>query len=156
MSGDVPGFRAPSPVERAFNKALGALVGFGLGPRDYYLLQVRGRKTGRVYSTPVNVVDLRGARFLVAPRGRTQWVRNAEVAGAITLKQGRRRRDYRLRPIVDRDKPPVLRAYLDHFRLTVQRYFPVPAGSPPEAFTGIVERYPVFELLPSNEGEGAR
>jgi len=156
VSQPAPAFRAPSPGERIFNKALGVLVGLGLGPRSYYLLQVRGRKTGRLYATPVNPVEVQGMRFLVAPRGRTQWVRNAEVAGAITLKQGRHRWGFRLRPVPEREKPPVLRAYLDRFRLTVQRYFPVPAGSPPEAFTGIVERYPVFELLPPNEGEGAR
>lgn len=109
-----------------------------------------------MYSTPVNVVELRDRRFLVAPRGRTQWVRNAEVAGAITLQPGSRRRGFRVRPVPERDKPPVLRAYLDQFRLTVQRYFPVRAGSPPEAFTGIVGRYPVFELLSSNDAEEGR
>ncbi|MGH7301118.1 MAG: nitroreductase/quinone reductase family protein [Candidatus Rokuibacteriota bacterium] len=131
-----------------FNRAFGVVVGLGLGPRDYYLLQVRGRKTGRRYATPVNLVELQGKRFLVAPRGRTQWVRNAEAAGELTIKRGWNSRRSRIRPLPDGQKPPVLRAYLDRFRLTVQRYFPVPAGSPPEAFAGIAGRYPVFELLP--------
>ena len=61
MSAQLPVFPEPSIVERMFNRALGGLVGAGLGPRDYYLLQVRGRKTGRVRSTPVNVIELRGA-----------------------------------------------------------------------------------------------
>ena len=65
-------FREPNPLERAFNRAFGRLVGLGLAPRDYYLLQVRGRKSGRVYATPVSLVSLHGVRFLVAPRGRTQ------------------------------------------------------------------------------------
>ncbi len=143
-----PTFREPSSLERAFNRAFGVLVGWGLGPRDYYLLQVRGRKTGRVFATPVSLVELQGTPFLVAPRGRTQWVRNAEAAGHVTLKRGSSSRRFRLRAVPDADKPPVLRAYLDRFRPAVQRYFPVPAGSSPEAFEAIVERYPVFELQP--------
>jgi deazaflavin-dependent oxidoreductase (nitroreductase family) len=154
MSAPAPAFQEPTPLERTFNRVFGILVGLGLGPRHYYLLQVRGRKTGRRYSTPVNVVELQGKRFLVAPRGRTQWVRNAEAAGEITLKQGRRRQRFRVRPVPKEDRPPVLRAYLDQFRSTVQRYFPVPAGSPLAAFAEIAERYPVFELLPPDDGSG--
>ena len=153
MNQQVPAFREPSPLERIFNRALGILVGLGLGLRHYYLLQVRGRKTGRSYSTPVNVVELQGKRFLVAPRGPTQWVRNAEAAGEIILKKGRSSERFRIRAVPNGEKPSVLRAYLDHFRLTVQRYFPVRAGSPLEAFAEFVERYPVFELLPSNDAQ---
>jgi deazaflavin-dependent oxidoreductase (nitroreductase family) len=149
-------FREPNALERFFNKAFGVIVGWGLGPRDYYLVQVRGRRTGRVYATPVNVVELQGIRFLVAPRGRTQWVRNAEAAGEVHLKRGSTRQRFRIRAVADREKLPVLRTYLDRFRRVVQRYFPVPAGAPLEAFAAIVERYPVFELLPSNHAEGTR
>jgi len=94
----------------------------------------------------VSLVELRGTRFLVAPRGRTQWVRNAEAAGEVVLKRGSSRQRFRLRAVPGGDKPPVLRAYLDRFRPVVQRFFPVPAGSPPQAFAPIVERYPVFEF----------
>ena len=83
----------------------------------------------------------------MAPRGRTQWVRNAEAAGEITLKKGSTRRKFRLRPIPDSDKPPILKAYLDNFKREVQTYFPVPAGSPLEAFTQLASIYPAFELL---------
>jgi len=151
MSEQVPAFRPPSPIERAFNRALGALVGLGLGPRDYYLLEVRGRTSGRLFSTPVNVIELQGTRFLVAPRGRTQWVRNGEASGEVALKRGRSVRRFRLRAIPDIGKPSVLRAYLNRFKTTVQRYFPVPAGSPPDAFASIAPRYPVFELLPLDD-----
>ena len=140
-------FLEPSRLDRTFNKVFGLLVGLGLGLRHNFLLQVRGRKTGRVYSTPVNVLDLGGRRFLVAPRGRTQWVRNAEAVGEVTLKRGREARTLRLRPVPDGEKPKILKEYLDRFRTTVQRYFPVRAGSGPEAFTEIASRYPVFELL---------
>jgi deazaflavin-dependent oxidoreductase (nitroreductase family) len=139
-------FRAPSGGERLFNRAFGFLVGLGLGFPYNYLLQVRGRKSGKVYSTPVDLLELDGKRFLVAPRGRTQWVRNAEVAGEVTLKKGRNIRTFKLRPLTTPEKLPVLQAYLDSFRKEVQRYFPVPAGSPPEAFEKITDDYPAFEL----------
>ncbi len=150
MNQQVPAFREPSPLERMFNTAFGILVGLGLGLRHNYLLQVQGRKTGRVVSTPVNVLELKGKRFLAAGRGCTQWVRNAEVAGEVALKKGWSRRRFRVRPVPNDEKPEILSAYLDRFRLTVQRYFPVRAGSEPEAFAEVVDRYPVFELLPSN------
>ena len=124
------------------------LVGLGIGLPHNYLLEVRGRKTGRTYSTPVDLLELGGRRFLVAGRGRTQWVLNAEAAGEVTLKKGRKRRRFRLRPVPDSEKPEVLKAYLDRFKLTVQRYFPVPAGSAAPAFVDLAGRYPVFELLP--------
>ena len=63
---------------------------------------------------------------------------------------------FRLRAVSDREKVPVLRTYLDRFNRFVQRYFPVPAGAPLEAFAAIAERYPVFELLPSTDAEQAR
>jgi len=147
MSRIGPVFRKPSLLERTLNKAFGALVGLGLGLRHNYLLQVRGRKTGRVYSTPIDLLELEGRRFLVAPRGRTQWVRNAEAAGEVTLKRGIKRQRFRIRTISNEERPEILKAYLDRFKLTVQRYFPVRADSGSPAFTEVAEQYPVFELL---------
>jgi len=147
MNSNLPEFRAPSAVERLFNRVFGFLVGLGLGFSYNYLLQVRGRKSGRLYFTPINLLELGGKRFLVAPRGRTQWVRNAEAAGEVTLKKGGTRQQFRLRPIPDAEKPEILKAYLDNFKSEVQRYFPVAAGSPVQAFAGIAESYPAFELM---------
>jgi deazaflavin-dependent oxidoreductase (nitroreductase family) len=148
MSDAMPEFRAPSAGERFFNRIFGYLVGLGLGFRNNYLLQVRGRKSGKLYSTPIDLLELDGKRFLVAPRGRTQWVRNAEAAGEITLKRGSYRQSLSLRPLSQAEKPAILKAYLDTFRREVQRYFSVPAGSPPEEFTPLLDNYPAFELLP--------
>ena len=147
MSSPLPIFRKPTMVERILNRTLGFIVGLGLGPSHIYLLQVRGRKSGRLYSTPVDPLELGGKRYLVAPRGRTQWVRNAEAAGEVTLKRGGTLQKVRLRPIADADKPEILKAYLDNFKREVQRYFPVTAGSPPEAFVDLASSYPAFELL---------
>ena len=151
MSAAVPEFRKPSRAEAIFNRLFGVLVGLGLAPGYNYLVEVRGRTTGRTYSAPINVVDLGVRRFLVAPRGRTQWVRNAEAAGHVVLKRGRSRRRFRIVPVSGDDKPTILKVYLDRYRLAVQRYFPVRAGSESRAFRDIAERYPVFELLDAEE-----
>ncbi len=147
MNSNQPVFRKPTPVERIFNRALGFLIGLGIVFRDKYLLEVRGRTSGRTFSTPVNLLQLGGKRYLVAPRGRTQWVRNAEVAGEVTLKKGRNRSKFRLQAIPDRDKPEILKAYLDQFKNEVQTFFAVPAGSPAGTFSEIAENYPAFELI---------
>jgi deazaflavin-dependent oxidoreductase (nitroreductase family) len=147
MKFTLPVFREPSTVEKIFNRVFGFVVGLGLGFSHNYLLQVRGRKTGKLYSTPINLLELKGKSYLVAPRGRTQWVRNAEAAGEVTLKKGSTRRKSRLRPLPDAEKPQILKAYLDTFRREVQRYFPVAAGSPLEAFAELTSSYPAFELL---------
>jgi deazaflavin-dependent oxidoreductase (nitroreductase family) len=149
MNSTLPSFRAPSAVERVFNRVFGVVVGLGWGFSYNYLLQVRGRKSGKLYSTPIDLLERSGKRYLVAPRGRTQWVRNAESAGEITLKKGKLQQKFRLRALSDQEKPEILKAYLDQFRKEVQTYFPVPAGSPVEAFQELVQSYPAFELIPA-------
>jgi len=49
-------------MDRMVNRAFGLLVKLGLGLPHNYLLEVRGRKSGRVYSTPVNLLELDGKR----------------------------------------------------------------------------------------------
>ena len=141
MTGAVPEFRRPSRAEAIFNKLFGHLVRLGLAPRYNYLVEVRGRRTGRTYSAPINV----------APRGRTEWVRNAEAAGDVVLTRGRSRRRFRLRPVAGDEKLEILKTYLDRYKVAVQRYFPVRAGSEARAFHDIADRYPVFELLAAED-----
>ncbi len=139
-------FEAPTRMERLFNRAFGLLLRLGIGLGHNYLLEVRGRKSGQLYSTPVDVLFLRDRMYLVAGRGYTQWVRNALANGSVTLRKGRMREDFQAVAVADADKPELLAAYLSRFKLTVQRYFPVPAGSPATAFEPLAPRYPVLQL----------
>ena len=143
----IPEFREPTAIEKLFNRVMGALAGWGIGPKYMYLLQVRGRKSGRIYVTPVNVMDVGAKRYLIAPRGRTQWVRNAEAAGEVTLKRGGSVERCGLQEISGDAKNGLLKEYLERYVGAVQRYFPVKAGSPVEAFREIAGLYPVFELV---------
>lgn len=140
-------YQPPSAAERTLNRLLGKLVGIGLGPRYMSLLEVRGRKSGKLYATPVSLVHADGKQFLVAPRGRTQWVRNAEASGEVTLKRGARQ-SFRLRPLADSEKPQVLKTYLTNYKTAVQRFFPVEPGADLESFAQISAGYPAFELIP--------
>jgi deazaflavin-dependent oxidoreductase (nitroreductase family) len=142
-----PIFRKPNLFERILNKTVGVLVGLGIGLRHNYLVEVRGRRTGRLYRTPIDLLEFKARRFLVAPRGRTEWARNVESAGEVVLKKGTRRQKFRIRVVPNEEKPEILKAYFDRFQLTVQRYFPVRSGSESGAFAEIADRYPVFELL---------
>lgn len=138
-------YSAPSSFEKIFNRSLGVIAALGLGPSYVYQLQVKGRKSGKFYATPVSLLELEGKPFLVAPRGRTQWMRNAEAAGEIILKRRSARR-FRLRPLAESQKAPILKAYLSHYKTAVQRFFPVEPDAPLEDFARIAPGYPVFEL----------
>jgi hypothetical protein len=141
-------YQAPNAFEALFNRTFGFLAGLGIGPKFIYQLQVRGRKSGKIYASPVNLMEIGGKPILVAPRGRTQWVRNAEATGEIVLKRGSYRQSFALRPIPDEDKPPLLKEYLDRYSSAVKKFFPIPAGSPADSFRPIATNYPVFELVP--------
>jgi deazaflavin-dependent oxidoreductase (nitroreductase family) len=141
-------YEAPSSGEKLFNRLFGFLAGMGIAPSFIYLLEVKGRKSGKIFSTAINLLEINGKQFLVAPRGRTQWVRNAEAAGEVTLKRGSRRR-FRLRPLNDSEKPQVLKTYLTNYKSAVGKFFPIAPGAPIEEFAKIAAGYPVFELLPS-------
>ncbi len=142
-------YQRPTAVERVFNSTIGALVRLGIGLPNMRVLEVRGRKSGKQYTLPVDLLLHDGKLYLVAPRGRAEWVRNAEASGSVVLRRGRRAEQYRLRALSDAEKPPILKAYLDRFRREVQRFFPLPAGSPVGGFAPLVSRYPAFELTRS-------
>ncbi len=124
-------------------------MGLGFGLPHNYLLQVRGRKTGRIHSTPINLLEFKSRRFLVAGRGQTQWVRNAEAAGEVVLKKGKTRQLFHLRPIPDKEKPEILKAYLDRFKRTVQRYRALSLDAPPGVDEGVSQdgEEPSFQRL---------
>jgi deazaflavin-dependent oxidoreductase (nitroreductase family) len=148
----------PGAVERVFGRILTALVRIGLVRSHFYILEVRGRKSGRTIALPVDALDLGGQRYLVCARGDSNWVRNVRAAGEVALVRALRRRRYAVRELPPDMRPPVLKAYLDRFAGEVQRFFPVPKGSAVEAFNDLAPHYPVFALQPldgTTQGAGA-
>ena len=99
---------------RVFNPVVAFLARrLGLSTKGARLLSVQGRKTGEWHSTPVNALSTAGQRYLVAPRGETQWVRNIRVSREARLTLGRRTETVHVVEVPDREKPPILRAYLN-------------------------------------------
>jgi hypothetical protein len=139
-------FLRPGAADRIFGQLLAFLVWIGVVRGHFYVLEVRGRKSGGTISLPVDPLDLDRRRYLVCARGDSNWVRNARAAGEVVLARAMRRRRYAVRELPADMRPPVLKAYLDRFAGEVQRFFPVPKGSAVEAFNDLAPRYPVFEL----------
>jgi hypothetical protein len=146
-AGNAASYLRPAALERSFGRALTFLVRIGLVRGHFYVLEVRGRTSGRIISLPVDPLDLDGRCYLVCARGEANWVRNARAAGEVVLARARQRRRYAVRELAAGARPPVLKAYLDRFASEVQRFFPIAKGSPVEAFGDLAPRYPVFELL---------
>jgi hypothetical protein len=148
VSESAQGYRKPNTLEQVFGRTLVFLIRIGLVRGHFYVLEVRGRKSGRTISLPVDPLDLDGQRYLVCARGNANWVRNARTAGKVVFVRAMRRQRYAARELPPDLRPPILRAYLDRFAGEVQRFFPVPKGSPVEAFNDLAPRYPVFALQP--------
>jgi len=148
MSGNPPSYLRPGAIERVFGRALVFMIRVGVVRGHFYVLEVRGRRSGRTISLPVDPLDLDGQRYLVCARGNSNWVRNARAAGEVVLVRALVRRRYTVRELPTDMRPPILKAYLNRFAAEVQRFFPVPKGSAVEAFTDLAPRYPVFLLQP--------
>jgi len=137
----------PSGVDGVFNAFAGFLTRLGISFYGSRNLAVRGRKSGAWRVVPVNLLEVGGARYLVAPRGETQWVRNLRAAGGGELRLGRRSEPFRAVEVTDADKPPVLRAYLARWRFEVARFFegvgPTPSA---DELRRIAAGYPVFRI----------
>jgi deazaflavin-dependent oxidoreductase (nitroreductase family) len=134
-------------TKNVFNKTVAGLTRLGISVWGSRVLEVRGRTSGEPRHTPVNLLTIDGTRFLVAPRGETQWVRNLRVAGDGALLVGRRREAFTAEELTDADKPPVLRAYLKRWKAEVGVFFDgVSAGSPDAELDRIAPKHPVFRI----------
>lgn len=137
---------------RLINSLFRVLTRLGLEATYRHILTVPGRKTGRLYSTPVDVIEFDDQRWLVAGYGPTNWVRNVRAAGEATLSRGRRSHRFR---VEEADRPaavPVLRKYMTEIRVT-RPYFDAAPDSPDQDVAAELRRHPVFRLIPRN---GAR
>ncbi|MBP8536907.1 nitroreductase family deazaflavin-dependent oxidoreductase [Streptomyces sp. MK37H] len=137
----------PSTFDRIFNGLAKRLAKLGIGLAGSQILAVRGRKSGEWRTTPVNPLTLRGERYLVAPRGHTQWVRNMRAAGGGELRLGRRVEPFSAVEVEDGAKPEILRLYLKKWAWEVGRFFDdVDAHSSDEKLLEIAPGFPVFRI----------
>jgi len=137
----------PTTLDRAFNALPQLLTKLGFSVYGSRVLAVRGRKSGEWRTVPVNLLTHEGERYLVAPRGETEWVRNIRAAGGGELRLGREHEAIQVVQLTDAAKPPVLRVYLQTWWFEVGRFF---EGATLEASLDDLQRiapgFPVFPL----------
>jgi deazaflavin-dependent oxidoreductase (nitroreductase family) len=141
-------FQQPGWFTRnVFNRAVAGATRLGISVWGSRILEVRGRRTGTPHQTPVNVLALGDSRYLVAPRGHTQWVRNLRAAGGGDLILGGRREGFKATEVADGEKEPILRAYLHRWKWEVGQFFGgVGPDSPSSDLTRIAPDHPVFRI----------
>ncbi|WP_217913731.1 nitroreductase/quinone reductase family protein [Miltoncostaea marina] len=132
---------------RALNGVIALLVGrLGLPLPGLRMLRVHGRRSGRLRSTPVLVLRRRGRRYLVAPRGRTDWARNLDAAGWGELIHGRRTERFRATPVGGDERAAVVAAYVRRFGWLTGRFFDLPRRPTADQARRVAGRHPVFRV----------
>ncbi len=130
-----------------FNPTVRGLTNLGISVYGSRELRVRGRSSGEWRKTPVNLLRVGGERYLVAPRGATQWVRNLRAAGTGELRVGRRVETFSATEVADDVKVPILREYLKRWGWEVGQFFEgVTAKATDEQLAGIAPGFPVFQV----------
>ncbi len=130
-----------------FNPLVARCTKWGLSLWGSRVLEVPGRVSGEIRTTPVNVLTIDDRRYLVAPRGTTQWVLNVRASGSCDLRVGRRREHVSLIEIDDADKPEILRAYLRRWKWEVGQFFDgVGPDATDDELLAAGPKHPVFEL----------
>jgi len=142
-------FQQPGWFTRnVFNPTVNGLTRLGISVAGSRTLEVKGRKSGQWRSTPVNLLTFEGDRYLVAPRGHTQWVRNMRVSGGGRLRLGRKTEDFKASELPPAASVPVLRAYLKKWKWEVGAFFD---GTGPDStdaeLQAIAPDHPVFKLV---------
>ena len=141
-------YLAPTGFDPIFNRLANLLPKLGISVAGSRLLAVRGRKSGQWRTTMVNLMTAAdGQRYLVAPRGHTQWVRNLRAAGTGELRLGRRAEVFTATEVADADKVPLLRLYLERWGWEVGRFFEgITKDSTDAELAEIAPGFPVFRI----------
>jgi deazaflavin-dependent oxidoreductase (nitroreductase family) len=143
-------YRAPGWFTRnVFNRLVAFLTRLGVSVLGSRVLAVRGRTSGEWRTTPVNLLAMEDRKYLVSPRGETQWARNLRAAGTGELRVGKKAEPFSGRELSDDEKVPVLRAYLKRWKMEVGQFFDgVGPDSTDEQLRAIAPKHPAFEVLP--------
>ncbi|WP_369371809.1 nitroreductase/quinone reductase family protein [Promicromonospora sp. Populi] len=137
-------------TRNVFNPFVGGLGKIGISMMGSRVLEVRGRMTGEVRRTPVNLLRLDGQDYLVAPRGITNWVRNARAdGGRVTTVLGKKREEWIIEELPADEAVPVLREYLRRWKWEVGTFFPpgTSADMPDADLAALAPKHPSFRLL---------
>ena len=130
---------------RPGNVLMTALVRAGFKIGLIHLLTVRGRKSGQPRTTPIAVVEQNGKRYLAAPYGIVDWVRNLRAAGEAVLTRGRRSETVTMQELPPSEAGLFLQGLIKDSN-PFSRYFDVTEQSSLEDFERTALSHPVFLL----------
>jgi deazaflavin-dependent oxidoreductase (nitroreductase family) len=139
-------YQKPGAIARFMNSAFSWLASRGLGPRKTVTLEVKGRRSGEPRAVAVNTVDVDGQRYLVAPRGNTEWARNVRAAGGEAVIRRGKRQPVHLEELPVEQRAPIIQAYLKENALVTKREFGIEPSAPLEDFQRIAPQHPVFRI----------
>ena len=97
------------------------------------IVSFRGRRSGKILKTPINLLEVGGARYLLSPRGETGWSRNLRAVGECSLKVKGSESRYRASEVPVAERPPLINAYLERWGTQTRSQFeklPDPADHP--------------------------
>ena len=141
-------YKRPGWMTAVSNRVVGGLARLGISLLGSRLLEVPGRKSGEPRRTPVNLLVVDGERYLVSPRGQTQWVRNLRVSGQGRLILGRKSEPFGATELASEEKVPVIREYFRRFRFEVGAFFDIGSDAPDDEILRIAPDHPAFRLGP--------
>ena len=142
-------YHKPSGVVKLMNGFFGFLASYGLMPSDSVQLQVKGRRSGQMRSVAVTWAEHDGQRYLVAPRGNTEWARNVRAAGGRAAIRRRKTEEVMLEEVPVDQRAPIIKAYLKKTAMVTKREFGLDPDAPIEEFEKIADRHPVFRITPT-------
>jgi deazaflavin-dependent oxidoreductase (nitroreductase family) len=143
-------YHKPSGPVKLMNAFFGRLASIGLMASDTVQLQVKGRRSGQTRSVAVTWVEHEGGRYLVAPRGNTEWVRNVQAAGGQAVLKHGKSEGVRLEELPVEQRAPIIKSYLKKTAMVTKREFGIEPDAPIEEFERIAPRHPVFRIVPAS------
>jgi deazaflavin-dependent oxidoreductase (nitroreductase family) len=135
------------PGRKAINRVMTALLRLGVPTpqKTSYLMTTHGRTSGLDRTTPVNLVEADGERWLVSPYGDVGWVHNLRANGALQLHRGRGQESLVAEEVRPEEAGPILKRYVRQVRITAP-FFDARRTDPVESFVAEAGRHPVFRL----------
>jgi deazaflavin-dependent oxidoreductase (nitroreductase family) len=141
-------YNRPSGIVKRMNAFLGWLSSRGIGPKRQYQLQHKGRKSGKIHSTAVSVTEVDGQRYLVAPRGETQWIRNIRADNLQAVLKRGAAESIRLEEVPSAERAAIIKNYVGENSI-VKGEFGVEPDDPIEKYEAIVNNHPTFRIHPA-------
>ena len=145
-------YRRPTKLTQVMNRLVSWLASLGVTSSDTVTLEVKGRRSGRVRSNPVTWVEHDGERYLVSPRGESEWVRNVRAAGGDAEIRHRGRQRVRLEEVAAERRAPIIKAYLAKTARATRQHFGIDPKAEVAEFEAIAARHPVFRMVAATEG----